>query len=135
MTPVPDIDMVMMHQLGIRNVVASCGTSLTVEQIRLIHKFTDNITIMYDGDSAGVHAAIRGLSMILSEGMNVKVVLLPENEDPDSFSRKHTLREVQDYIERGEKDFITFKTDLLLQSAEPSPEGDLQSEQREILPV
>ena len=116
-----NIDMVMMHQLGIRNVVASCGTSLTVEQIRLIHKFTDNITIMYDGDSAGVHAAIRGLSMILSEGMNVKVVLLPENEDPDSFSRKHTLREVQDYIERGEKDFITFKTDLLLEQAEGDP--------------
>ena len=116
-----NIDMVMMHQLGIRNVVASCGTSLTVEQIRLIHKFTDNITIMYDGDSAGVHAAIRGLSMILSEGMNVKVVLLPENEDPDSFSRKHTLREVQDYIEGGEKDFITFKTDLLLEQAEGDP--------------
>ena len=116
-----NIDMVMMHQLGIRNVVASCGTSLTVEQIRLIHKFTDNISIMYDGDSAGVHAAIRGLSMILSEGMNVKVVLLPENEDPDSFSRKHTLREVQAYIEGGEKDFITFKTDLLLEQAEGDP--------------
>ncbi len=116
-----NIDMVMMHQLGIRNVVASCGTSLTVEQIRLIHKFTDNITIMYDGDSAGVHAAIRGLSMILSEGMNVKVVLLPENEDPDSFSRKHTLPEVQAYIEGGEKDFITFKTDLLLEQAEGDP--------------
>ncbi len=116
-----NIDMVMMHQLGIRNVVASCGTSLTVEQIRLIHKFTDNITIMYDGDSAGVHAAIRGLSMILSEGMNVKVVLLPENEDPDSFSRKHTLQEVQAYIEEGEKDFITFKTDLLLEQAEGDP--------------
>lgn len=116
-----NIDMVMMHQLGIRNVVASCGTSLTVEQIRLIHKFTDNISIMYDGDSAGVHAAIRGLSMILSEGMNVKVVLLPENEDPDSFSRKHTLQEVQAYIEGGEKDFITFKTDLLLEQAEGDP--------------
>ena len=116
-----NIDMVMMHQLGIRNVVASCGTSLTVEQIRLIHKFTDNITIMYDGDSAGVHAAIRGLLMILSEGMNVKVVLLPENEDPDSFSRKHTLQEVQAYIEEGEKDFITFKTDLLLEQAEGDP--------------
>ena len=116
-----NIDMVMMHQLGIRNVVASCGTSLTVEQIRLIHKFTDNITIMYDGDSAGVHAAIRGLALILSEGMNVKVVLLPENEDPDSFSRKHTLQEVQAYIEGGEKDFITFKTDLLLEQAEGDP--------------
>ena len=116
-----NIDMVMMHQLGIRNVVASCGTSLTVEQIRLIHKFTDNISIMYDGDSAGVHAAIRGLSMILSEGMNVKVVLLPENEDPDSFSRKHTLQEVLAYIEGGEKDFITFKTDLLLEQAEGDP--------------
>ena len=86
-----NIDMVMMHQLGIRNVVASCGTSLTVEQIRLIRKFTENVTIMYDGDSAGIHAALRGITMVLSEGMNVKVVLLPDGDDPDSFCRKHTL--------------------------------------------
>lgn len=116
-----NIDMVMMHQLGLRNTVASCGTSLTVEQIRLIHKFTENITIMYDGDSAGIHAALRGIDMILSEGMNVKVVLLPDGEDPDSFSRHHPLDEVRSYIEQGEKDFITFKSELLLGIANGDP--------------
>lgn len=116
-----NVDMVMMHQLGITNVVASCGTSLTVEQVRLIHKFTENATIMYDGDSAGIHAAIRGLGLFLAEGLNVKVVLLPEGEDPDSFCRQHTLAEVQDYIARGEKDFIAFKTDLLLAEAAGDP--------------
>ena len=116
-----NIDMVMMHQLGIRNVVASCGTSLTVEQVRLIHKFTDNVTIMYDGDSAGIHAAERGLSLILAEGMNVKIVLMPQGEDPDSFSRKHTLEEVQAYIADNEKDFIAFKTELLLDMAKGDP--------------
>lgn len=116
-----NIDMVMMHQLGICNVVASCGTSLTVEQIRLIHKFTENVTIMYDGDSAGIHAAERGIPMILAEGMNVRIVRLPESEDPDSFSRKHTLEEVQDYISENERDFITFKTGLLLAEAAGDP--------------
>lgn len=116
-----NIDMVMMHQLGIRNVVASCGTSLTVEQIRLIHKFTDNITIMYDGDSAGIHAALRGIGMILAEGMNVKIVLLPDGDDPDSFSRKHSLSEVEDFIAANEKDFIVFKTGLLLGQAAGDP--------------
>lgn len=116
-----NIDMVMMHQLGIRNVVASCGTSLTVEQIRLIHKFTDNITIMYDGDSAGIHAALRGIGMILAEGMNVKIVLLPDGDDPDSFSRKHSLSEVEDFIASNEKDFIVFKTGLLLGQAAGDP--------------
>ena len=90
-----NVDMVTLHQLGITNVVASCGTSLTVEQIRLIHKFTENATIMYDGDSAGIHAALRGINLFLAEGLNVKVVLLPEGEDPDSFARKHTLEEMQ----------------------------------------
>ena len=116
-----NVDMVMMHQLGIRNVVASCGTSLTIEQIRLIRKFTENVTIMYDGDSAGIHAAVRGLSMILAEGMNVRIVLLPDGEDPDSFSRKHTLEEVRAFIEDNEKDFIAFKTDLLLKEAAGDP--------------
>lgn len=116
-----NVDMVMMHQLGICNVVASCGTSLTVEQIRLIHKFTENVTIMYDGDSAGIHAALRGINLVLSEGMNVKIVLLPDGEDPDSFSRKHTLEEVQAYIRDGEKDFIAFKTELLLGEAGGDP--------------
>lgn len=116
-----NIDMVMMHQLGICNVVASCGTSLTVEQVRLIHKFTENITIMYDGDSAGIHAALRGINLVLSEGMNVKIVLLPDGEDPDSFCRKHTLDEVNDYMGREEKDFIAFKTELLLGEAAGDP--------------
>ena len=116
-----NVDMVMMHQLGICNVVASCGTSLTVEQVRLIHKFTENMTIMYDGDSAGVHAALRGIDLVLSEGMNVKIVLLPEGDDPDSFSRRHTLEEVRAYIEAEEKDFIAFKTELLLGEAAGDP--------------
>ncbi len=116
-----NVDMVTLHQLGITNVVASLGTSLTVEQIRLIHKFTENVTIMYDGDSAGIHAAIRGLGLVLQEGLNVKIVTLPEGEDPDSFGRKHTLQEVQDYIASGERDFIEFKTDLLLREAGSDP--------------
>ncbi|MBQ9451560.1 MAG: DNA primase [Bacteroidales bacterium] len=116
-----NVDVVMMHQLGITNVVASCGTSLTVEQVRLIKKFTENITIMYDGDSAGIHAALRGISMVLAEGMNVRIVLLPDGEDPDSFSRKHTLEEVRAFIAENEKDFIVFKTDLLLSQAAGDP--------------
>ena len=116
-----NVDMVMMHQTGIRNVVASCGTSLTVEQIRLIHKFTENVTIMYDGDSAGIHAALRGIDLILAEGLNVKVLLLPDGEDPDSFCRSHTLQQVEDFIASEEKDFINFKTDLLLSSAGDDP--------------
>jgi len=116
-----NVDMVMMHQLGITNVVASCGTSLTVEQVRLIHKFTENITIMYDGDSAGIHAAIRGIGLVLAEGLNVKIVLLPEGEDPDSFSRKHTLDEMNGFISANEKNFIAFKTDLLLAEAAGDP--------------
>ena len=116
-----NVDMVMMHQLGIRNVVASCGTSLTVEQIRLIHKFTDNVTIMYDGDSAGIHAALRGINLVLAEGLNVKIVLLPDGEDPDSFSRKQSLSGMEEFIARGERDFIGFKTDLLLADAAGDP--------------
>ena len=116
-----NVDVVMMHQLGITNVVASCGTSLTVEQVRLIKKFTENITIMYDGDSAGIHAALRGIPMVLAEGMNVHVVLLPDGDDPDSFSRKHTRDEVRGFIEKNEKDFIVFKTDLLLSQAAGDP--------------
>ena len=116
-----NVDMVMMHQLGIRNVVASCGTSLTIEQIRLIHKFTDDVTIMYDGDSAGIHAALRGINLVLAEGLNVKIVLLPDGEDPDSFSRKHSLEEVNAFIARNERDFIDFKCELLLADAAGDP--------------
>ena len=116
-----NVDVVMMHQLGITNVVASCGTSLTVEQVRLIKKFTENITIMYDGDSAGIHAAERAVPMILDEGMNVHIVPLPDGDDPDSFSRKHSRDEVRAFIEANEKDFIVFKTDLLLSQAAGDP--------------
>ena len=115
------LDVLSMHQLGITNVVASSGTSLTVDQIRLIHKFTDNITIIYDGDGAGINAALRGIDMILKEGMNVKIVLLPDGQDPDDFAKKHSLEEVQDYITANERDFIGFKTDLLLQQAGNDP--------------
>ena len=116
-----NVDVVMMHQMGITNVVASCGTSLTQEQVRLIKKFTENVTIMYDGDKAGLHAAIRAISLILKEGMNPRVVFLPDGDDPDSFSRKHTLEEIQDYIRDHEQDGIAFKTDLMLEEAGEDP--------------
>ena len=116
-----NMDVVMMHQLGIRNVVASCGTSLTVEQLRLIRKFTENLTIMYDGDSAGIHAALRGTDIALAEGLNVRIILLPEGEDPDSFCKTHTLEQVQAYMEAHEQDFVSFKTDLLLNDASGDP--------------
>ena len=115
------LDVLSMHQLGIRNVVASSGTSLTVEQIRLIRKFTNNVTIIYDGDGAGIKAALRGIGLVLKEGLNVKIVLLPEGQDPDDFARKHTLEEVRDHIARNEQDFIGFKTDLLLGEAGNDP--------------
>lgn len=115
------LDVLSMHQLGITNVVASSGTSLTVEQIRLIKKFTENVTIMYDGDGAGIKAALRGIDMVLKEGMNVKVVLIPDGDDPDSYSRKHTLEEVEAFIAANERDFIGFKTDLLLEEAGGDP--------------
>ena len=110
-----------MHQLGITNVVASSGTSLTVPQIRLIKKFTDNVTIMYDGDAAGIHAALRGIGLILKEGMNVRVVLIPDGDDPDSYSRKHNLEEVQEFLAKNEQDFIAYKTELLLGQAGEDP--------------
>ena len=115
------LDVLSMHQLGITNVVASSGTSLTVDQIRLIRKFTSNVTIIYDGDGAGIKAALRGIGLVLKEGMNVKVVLLPDGQDPDDFARRHTLEEVEDYISRNEQDFIGFKTDLLLDEAGNDP--------------
>ena len=116
-----NVDVVMMHQMGISNVVASCGTSLTEEQIRLIKRFTENITIMYDGDSAGLHAAVRAISLILKEGMNARVVFLPDGDDPDSYSRKHTLEEIREFIASHEQDGISFKTDLLLADAGDDP--------------
>ena len=115
------LDVLSMHQLGIKNVVASSGTSLTVDQIRLIRKFTDNVTIIYDGDGAGIKAALRGIDLVLKEGLNVKVVLLPDGQDPDDFARRHTLTQVQDHIAQNEQDFINFKTDLLLGEAGSDP--------------
>ena len=115
------LDVLSMHQLGITNVVASSGTSLTVEQIRLIRKFTNNVTIIYDGDNAGIKAALRGIGLVLKEGLNVKVVLLPEGQDPDDFARKHTLDEVRDYIAANEQDFIGFKTDILISESGRDP--------------
>ena len=116
-----NVDVITLQQLGVLNVVASCGTALTAEQVRLIHRFTSNVTIMYDGDSAGIHAAEKGTALALPEGMNVRIVLLPDGEDPDSFGRKHSLQEVQDYIAANERDFISFKTDLLLKEAAGDP--------------
>ena len=114
-------DVLSMHQSGITNVVASNGTALTTDQIRLIHKFTSNITVLYDGDSAGIHAALRGIDMILAEEMNVKVLLLPDGEDPDSFARNHSSTELEDFIDKNETDFILFKTRLLLNDAGNDP--------------
>lgn len=114
-------DVISMHQAGVENVVASSGTSLTTEQIRLLKRFTKNITVIYDGDSAGIHASIRGIDMILAEGMNVRVVSLPAEDDPDSFARKHTADEVRTYILEHEVDFITFKAQLLMREAQRDP--------------
>ncbi|WP_315257723.1 DNA primase [Segatella oulorum] len=107
-------DVISMHQCGIENVVANSGTALSVHQIQMLHRFTNNITLLYDGDAAGIHAALRGTDMLLLEGMNLKVLLLPNNEDPDSFARQHTADEFKTYIEAHATDFIRFKTALLL---------------------
>lgn len=107
-------DVISMHQCGIENVVANSGTALSVYQIQMLHRFTNNITLLYDGDAAGIHAALRGTDMLLLEGMNLKVLLLPNNEDPDSFARQHTAEEFKAYIETHATDFIRFKTALLL---------------------
>lgn len=107
-------DVISMHQCGIENVVANSGTALSVHQIHILHRFTSNITLLYDGDAAGIHAALRGTDMLLSEGMNLKVLLLPDGDDPDSFACKHSADEFRKYIEEHQTDFIEFKTDLLL---------------------
>lgn len=114
-------DVMRMHQTGVENVVASSGTSLTVDQIKLISRFTKNVTVIYDGDSAGIKASLRGIDMILREGLNVRVVLLPDGDDPDSFGRKHSAEEVKAYIAAHEEDFIRFKTHLLLSEAGDDP--------------
>ena len=114
-------DVISMHQAGVENVVASSGTSLTIDQIRLIRRFTNNLTIIYDSDAAGIKASLRGIDLVLHEGMNVRVVLLPEGDDPDSFARAHSAAEVQEYIAKNAENFITFKANLLLSETDNDP--------------
>ena len=116
-------DVLGLHQAGIEHVVASSGTALTTEQIRLIKRFTNNVTIIYDGDEAGIRASLRGIDMVLEEGLNIKVVPLPEGEDPDSYAQKLSATEIQQYIQENEQDFITFKTRLLMKDVERDPVG------------
>lgn len=121
-------DVVSMHQCGIENVVANSGTALSVYQIRMLHRFTNNIVLLYDGDDAGIHAAMRGTDMLLAEGMNVKVLLLPDQEDPDSFARKHTASSFRKHIEENQTDFIVFKINRLLRGVtDPAKRSDAVS--------
>lgn len=110
-------DVISMYQCGIQNVVANSGTALSIHQIHMLHRFTNNITMLYDGDAAGIHAALRGTDMLLSEGINVKVLFLPDGDDPDSFARKHTAADFRQYVEDNQTDFVQFKVDLLLKQA------------------
>lgn len=114
-------DVISMHQSGVENVVASSGTALTTQQIKMIHRFTNNLTVLYDGDAAGIKASLRGIDMLLEEGMNIKVCLLPDGDDPDSYARKHNSTEFQDFIKEHETDFIRFKTNLLMEDAGQDP--------------
>ena len=114
-------DVLAMHQCGIENVVANSGTALNEAQIHLLHRFTNNITLLYDGDEAGIHAATRSTDMLLAEGMNVKILLLPDGDDPDSYSRKHNAQEFKEYVAAHQTDFILFKTNLLLKDAQRDP--------------
>ncbi|MDR1347058.1 MAG: DNA primase [Prevotellaceae bacterium] len=114
-------DVISMYQAGIDNVVASCGTSLTVEQAKLIRRFSPEVVLMYDGDSAGIHASLRGIDILLEEGLTVKIILFPDNEDPDSFARKHSITEIETFINEKEQDFIVFKTNLLLSESKNDP--------------
>lgn len=115
------MDVISMHQSGVENVVASSGTSLTEGQIRLIHRFTENVTVIYDSDAAGIKASLRGIDLLLAEGLNIKVLLLPDGDDPDSFAQSHTSSEVEEYLAANEQDFISFKTRILLYGLENDP--------------
>ena len=115
------LDVISMHQSGVENVVASSGTALTPEQVRLIHRFTNNVTVLYDGDAAGIHASLRGIDILLSEGLNIKVMLLPEGDDPDSYAQARTPEEFRKDLEENEEDFIQFKANLLLKDAGRDP--------------
>lgn len=123
-----NVDVVSMHQLGITNLLASCGTALTSEQVRLIKKYTDNVTVMYDGDKAGINAAVKAIKLILAEDMNVRLVLLPDGEDPDSYSRKHTLEEVKLFLDTHEQDFISFMADRVQVDGDPVKKAELISD-------
>ncbi len=125
-----NIDVVQLHQKGIENVVAPLGTALTIEQVRIISRFTNNITLLFDGDSAGVKAAIKGVDLVLKEGLNVRVVVLPEGEDPDSFARSHSADQIREYITTNQKDFITFKSSLYAAEVAKDPirKGELISD-------
>lgn len=114
-------DVISMHQSGFENTVASSGTSLTEGQIRLIHRFTNNVTVLYDGDAAGIKASLRSIDLLLAEGLNIKVLLLPDGDDPDSFSRKHSTSEIETYIKENETDFIQFKMHILLEGTKDDP--------------
>lgn len=115
------LDVISMFQAGVENVVASSGTSLTAEQVRLIHRFTNNVTLLYDGDAAGIHAAVRGVDMLLAEGLNIRVITLPDGEDPDTFARGRSPEALREYLHAEETDFIGFKTTLLLDEAASDP--------------
>lgn len=115
------MDVISMSQSGIENVVASSGTSLTTGQVRLIHRFTENVTVIYDSDPAGIKASLRGIDLLLAEGLNIKVCLLPQGDDPDSFAQSHTTGEVEQYLAENEVDFIRFKTDILLKDSANDP--------------
>ena len=115
------MDVIALHQAGIENVVSSSGTSLTTEQIKLIKRLTENVTILFDGDAAGIKASFRSIDMLLSEGMNIRVLLFPDGDDPDSFSRKHPQEFVENYIKNEAKDFIDFKAEILLKEAGGDP--------------
>ena len=115
------MDVISMHQSGVENVVASSGTSLTEGQIRLIHRFTENVTVIYDSDPAGIKASLRGIDLLLAEGLNIKVMLLPDGDDPDSFAQSHSSSEVEEYLANHEQDFISFKTKILLEGLENDP--------------
>ena len=115
------LDVISLHQAGIKNVVASSGTSLTIEQIRLVHRFTNNMLLLYDGDKAGIKASLRGIDMLLREGLNIKVALLPDGEDPDSYAQSHSTEEVEEFLKKNQVDFITFKTNLLLDEVGEDP--------------
>jgi DNA primase len=115
------MDVIQLVQSGIKNVVASGGTALTYQQIRLIHRFTENINLLYDGDKAGIKAAMRGIDMMLEEGLNVRIILLPDGEDPDSFARKTNAADLQEFLLHNQQDFIRFKTKLLSEEADNDP--------------